>query len=383
MRGQRSIFQRFGLFLFTILLAMFALWYTLNKDTINFDNFHRWMRYGDLELSIYGESEAFLHAGGEMASFALAEQGFVMVSQSGSRYYTLTGDVFAERVVNFSNPVIHIGNQSIVTYDAGGQGLWVYGEQEEKFALNLGDTGDILSARLNQNDWLTVVSQESGYKGVVTVYNKDYDPIMNISLSSTYVMDAFLSPDNKKVALVTIGQEDGVFQSNLLLYTVGNEDKAAENISFSGQVVLDMDYEKDYIWLLCEKNLILVDANNFELQSWSFSGQYLKDATLTGDGFATLLLGKYRAGTADRLVTIGKNAQVLGEVSLSSSPLAVSSAGNYTAYLTSESLTLYTSNLEEYASLEEIRHANELAVTADGTVLLASNQEAWLYVPVT
>lgn len=382
MKEKKSILQRIAIFAITTVLVLGAIYITVNRDVMNFDAFRRWLVYGDLELTFYGESATFAHGGGDMATFALADQGAVMVSQAGSRYYSFKGDIFVERVLSYSNPVLHTGNQNSVLYDAGGKSLSIYGNQEEKFAMGLGQDDSIISARLNKNDWLTVVTQGSGYKGVVTVYNTQNQVVMDISLSTTYVTDAFLSPDNRSVAVVTVGQTGGEFVSNLLIYPVDqNNTTVQKDLSFFGEVILDMDYESDRIWLLCEKSLIIIDASTFEQTVWSFSGRYLKDSNLEGDGFATLLLGQYRAGTADTLLTVGKDAEVMGEIPLSSSPLALSSAGRYIAYLTGERFTVYTPDLQEYAALEEVRHATEVALSTDGTVLLASSQEAWLFLP--
>lgn len=382
MRQNRSLPERVFIFIFTVFLALGAIIVTLNREKFNFDGFNRWLLYGDLEISMLGESNAFSHTGGENATFAVMPHGAVMVSQVGTRYYSYTGHVFEERVVSYKNPMLHCGKEATVLYDAGGQGLVVYGKEEELFALNKGVDEMILSARMNQNDWLVVVSQESGYRGVVRVYNNSYEPVMDIALSTNYVMDAFLSPDNKKVALITISQDGGVFTSTLHIYAVGTE-VAEQTVVLSGEVVLDFDYEKEQIWLLCEKSLVIVSTADYSQKKWSFSGQYLKDSTLGGDGYGTLLLGEYRAGTANRLVTIDGNGDILGELTIGSTPLALDSNGNYISYLSGEKLLIYTKDLEEYAQLEDIHHANEVAISVDGTVLLASKQEAWLYLPIT
>ncbi len=308
--GRKSLLERVGLFLITVVLVLGAIALTMNRDVLNFDAFRRWLLYGDLELSLYGESDSFSHGGGDNASFSLLDKGLVMVSKAGSRFYSFHGDVTAERVVSYSNPVLDQGDQATVVYDAGGQGLCVYSNEKEVFALGLGSEDAIISARFNEKDWLTVVTQEKGYKAVVTVYNKQFETVMIISLSTTFVTDAYLSPDNQSVVLVTVGQTAGVFQSNLLLYLLDGEEPV-KSLTLSGKVVLDMSYESDYIWLLCEKELILVDTEDYEKVSWSFSGEYLKDATLEGDGFATLLLGQYRAGTASRLVTVDSSGTVI------------------------------------------------------------------------
>lgn len=377
---RKNLLQRLGIFLLTVVLVLGAIAFTMNRDSLNFDAFRRWLLYGDLELSLYGESDSFSHGGGEYPSFALHDKGLVMVSRAGSRFYSFHGDVLAEKVVRYSNPVLHQGSDATVVYDAGGQGLSVYSSEREVFSLLLPADDAILSARFNENDWLCVVTQETGYKGVVTIYNKLFEAVMVIRLSTTFVSDAFLSPDNRSVVLVTVGQTQGIFESKLLFYDL-NAQESKHTLTFSGKLVLDLDYESDVIWLLCEKEVILVSPSSYETVSWSFVGEYLKDATFQGDGFATLLLGQYRAGTASRLVTIDGEGQLLGEIAVESSPLSLSSGGQYVAYLTGEQFTLFQEDLSEYAVLEEVRHANEVAISKEGTVLLASQQEAWLYLP--
>ncbi len=57
------------------------------------------------------------------------------------------------------------------------------------------------------------------------------------------------------------------------------------------------------------------------------------------------------------------------------------SRGQYIAYLTEDRFVLLREDLSEYAVLEDVRHAIDVALTEAGTVLLASKQEAWLYIP--
>jgi hypothetical protein len=62
---------------------------------------------------------------------------------------------------------------------------------------------------------MAVTAQQSGYKGAVTVYNAEGDKAIQISLSSTFVVDAAISPDSKTVAVITIDQEGGTFHSRV------------------------------------------------------------------------------------------------------------------------------------------------------------------------
>ena len=46
-----------------------------------------------------------------------------------------------------------------------------------------------------------------------------------------------------------------------------------------------------------------------------------------------------------------------------------------------DSLTVYTSDLQEYAVLEDSNYAKSAIMRADGTVLLLGSAEGWLFVP--
>ena len=58
------------------------------------------------------------------------------------------------------------------------------------------------------------------------------------------------------------------------------------------------------------------------------------------------------------------------------------SAGSYCALLTGSTLTIYTAGgLEEYARLDATQGARYAALSSDGSVLLADEQQAWMYIP--
>lgn len=51
-----------------------------------------------------------------------------------------------------------------------------------------------------------MTSKASGYKGVVTVYNRDFESVLTIRLSSRYISDAVVTPDSRGVYLISPGQ---------------------------------------------------------------------------------------------------------------------------------------------------------------------------------
>ena len=56
-------------------------------------------------------------------------------------------------------------------------------------------------------------------------------------------------------------------------------------------------------------------------------------------------------------------------------------AGKYFAVLYSDSLVLYTAQLQEYARLDGTEYARSVLMRADGTAVLVGSSSAWLYIP--
>ena len=200
-----NILVRLIALLVTAALLLGALVLVVYRDRLNLDALARWFEYRNLETSESGEAAPFSHAGGRQASFAYLDSGVLLASDTGARYYSFSGELYAEEVRNLEQPVLTHSSGYGVVYDAGGQDLFLFSGVEEAFHLTL-DSGELLSARVNDSGWLAVTSHGGGWRGLVTVYDSSYnteEPPIQIRLSTTFVVDAAVSPDCKTVAVVT------------------------------------------------------------------------------------------------------------------------------------------------------------------------------------
>ena len=102
---------------------------------------------------------------------------------------------------------------------------------------------------------------------------------------------------------------------------------------------------------------------------------------LGGDGFALLLTGRYRSGSADRALVIGKDTQAVQTIPLTNQILDYAASGGYCALLTGSRLNLYDNELVLNSSLNNTLAARRLDLAPDGSALLANDQQAWLYIP--
>lgn len=366
----------------TAALLLGAMILVIYRDTINMNTFKHWLDYQRMDTGATGESAPFSHAGGDKLSIAYLNSGVVTASAAGAHYYGLDGQQLAEEVRSLENPVLTASLSTAVVYDAGNQSLFAFRDGEKNFSLSLEGGADLLSARPNDGGWLAVTAQQSGYKGAVTVYDRRGEPVIQISLSSTFAVDAAISPDGRTVAVITIGQENGTFFSRLLLYSVDKTEPFAQ-LDLGGMTVLDMDFDLGVVWLVGEDRLLTVSLTpeGETVQTCFFSPSYLKGCSLGGDGFAFLLMGRYRSGSADQALLVDSSAQVVQSIALTGQVLDYAAAGEYCALLTGSQLSVYNTSLEFVAGVENSRAARRVDLNTNGSALLANDQQAWLYIP--
>ena len=379
-----NLFVRFLAFLVTLALMVGAVALVVNYDKLNFDSLKRWFTYRNLERSESGQSESFVFEGGESSQFAVLDHELLVCSGKDVRLYSGSEQVSLDQAVSIQNPVVDtVGNAALV-YDAGGQSLFVYRDRAEVFSLSLDDGQQLLAASMNSQGWLVVVSQESGYKGIVTVYDNTFSPQIQLHLSSRFVMDAVLSPDSKSLALLTLGLNDNAFESRVDFYQLNRTEEETEpdwTCPVGGDVILAMRWDNSGIWALGETSLSILSTDGTVTGSCNYGDLYLKGFSLDGDGTAVLLLGKFRAGTSAELWVVNADGETQALLSIEEQVLSLSAASRYVALLTADRLDIYNQDLEVYSTLEGTQGAQTVLQQSDGSAMLIDSTTARLYVP--
>ncbi len=350
------------------------------RDSLNLDSVKRWFTYRSLIRNDNGRAESFAYDGDLTDTFAALDGDLLVCSRNAISLYSGSGTQYINQPVSMENPVVNTNGSLAVVYDAGGSSLYVLGQR------TLVWTGEglesILSARLNKNGQLTVVTQQSGYRGTVTVYDAAYSPVMSVNLSSAFVMDAALSDDGHTLAILTVGQSGGAFATSLELYDMSyasGEYAPDFTCRLGDGVVLETRHTADAVWSLGDRGLTIT-GHDGRTAGVSWADKHLRRYTLSGDGFAAALLGKYRAGSQAELWVVDAQGQrrVLG---LNEQVMSISAAGRYLAVLTGDRLDVYTDELELYNTLEGTQGARTVLLMPDGSAILISADSAGFYVP--
>ena len=280
--------------------------------------------------------------------------------------------------VKFQTPSLQSRGGRAVAYDVGGTEVYVLLDKGLVYKLDC--AGEVLNASLNQKGWLTVVCGESGCKAAVRVYDAEGEAVFAFRSSDRFVMTAALSADSRTLAAVTMGQENGVFASYVVFYRV-NSDKEAGRCTLRGSVVYDLTAAGSGFCAVTEEQLCFLSGDGVMTAVYDYGGDYLRRVSVSDDGYAAVLLGRYRTGTQHRIVTVNGEGKELAALEIDAEVASLSAAGRYVAVLTGEELVIYDKQLKPCAQLQEVSQAREVLMRSDGSAVLAGSMAASLYLP--
>ena len=389
-KGLRQ-FLTFLLVLAAVLaVVLVAAW----RDGTGFDALQRYFSYGKSDV-VSGET-VYEYDVSPQNRFAMLGDQLVVASDTGIRILDQEGGEVWAKTANLTDPALVQGGGRAAAYSVGGTELYLVGQEGELLHLSASEEEPFVAATLNENGWLAVTTEKNNYKGCVSVYDTELELVFNLDSASRFVLDAYVTDDNKALAVVMLGQEEGGFVSNVVLYPLSTENAAAGQEAADGEgisvepltdydvkdgLVAALDQQGDRIVTVADTCLVFADLEGTVTANISFEGDFLRGYALDGDGFVTLLLNQYQSGSVGRLVTLGPDGTELGKLEVNQEVLDISAAGRYLAVLYADSLVIYNQQLQVYASLQGTDFATGVLMREDGSALLLSAGNAGIFLP--
>ena len=369
--------RRFWIFFLILAAVLGVVVVAAYRDGTGFDALRRLFAYGGAEAA--GEVR-YQYNESENNRFAVLGNSLVVLSDTELRVLGEDGEEVWSTPVKMSAPALATGGGCAVAYDVGGTELYVVDERGEKLTLTADAEEPFLSARLNSEGYLAVTAGLNNFKGGVHVYNDQMEEIFLYRASERFVLDAYVTDDCSSLAAVTMGQENSVFVSNVILYHLDEKEPAADYDVTDG-LVAAIGQQDGQLITVSDTCLTSADPDGEITATYSYGGAYLREYDLGGDGFTALLLNRYRACSVGRLVTVDASGEEIASLDVSQEILSISAAGDYLAVLYMDSVVVYTRELEVYARMDNTDYAQGVLARADGSALLLTAGEARLFLP--
>lgn len=369
--------KSFFLFVLTLVLVLGVVVIAAYRDGTGFDVLRRYFNYGDAEQSV---EQGYDYDASAQNRFAALGDTLVIMSDTSVQVQARGGDVLWESPVRMESPALVSGGGRAVAYDVGGTELYVLDENGLVEQLTAEEEEPLIAVTLNEQGWLAVTAKKENYKACVSVYNTELEKMFDFNSSRRFVSDAYVTDDCKFVAAVTLGQENGAFVSDVVLYDLTQTEPVA-NYGVTDGLVLRIGQLGEYLTTVADNKLTMAGADGAVNGEYSYGASFLREYDFSSDNYAVLLLNRYQSGNVGRLVTVGPDGTELASLEVNDEVRSLSAAGRYIAVLYTDSLVVYNQDLQAYATLKGTGYAKSALVRNDGSALLISSESARLFLP--
>lgn len=362
----------------TVLVVLGAVAAAVLWDANSFDGLRRSIIYARAEKDETGCAKLYYYENDATSRFAAIDGSLVTVAANQVRVLDERSQVLYQNSVRFLHPDLVSGGGVAVAYDIGGTVLYALDSKGLRWQQET--EGELIAVTVNPHGYVTAVYNKSGAKAAVTVWDSNGAAVFTFQSAQRFVMTAALGQDDRTLAAVTMGQEDGKFQSFLVLYHT-DSDKMVATTPVDGGVAYALETLQREFCAVTEQGLYLLDSGGELKASYSYGGQFLRRCVVGDGGWAALLLSRYKSGGYASLITVDGDGNELGGCDIDGEVLDISTAGRYVAVLFSDRLTIYDKYLTEVATLPDVSEVRAVLMRADGSAVLAGASGASLYLP--
>ena len=375
-KPKRSALRSLPKLLLLLAVVLVVVVLTSMEDGNHFASLRRWLMYGD---SGTGQNYYTYVADGNNR-FALLGEDLLVVNQNTVQLLSDDGTIRYSLSVSMTTPMVSVGGDMAAVCDVGGSSLYLLDETGTRREMTLSSGLRYYSARLNSAGWLAVTEEKNGYKASISVYNSSGELVFSFDSYDSYITDALVTEDCRSVVAVSLAPQDSVFSSTLLVYDL-SEAVLTASCPIRDGLPMDITCTGDELLALCDTRLAIADLEGNTILDYPYGSMYLHDYAFGGKDFCALLLGKYKAGNICELTTFDLEGQQIASLEVTEEVLDLSAAGNYLAVLYSDSLVIYTRDLQEHARLDGTDYAGHVIMEPGGTAMVITGTAAWRFLP--
>lgn len=344
------------------------------------ENLRRVSNY--LQLGLSAEAEDIATIPFASSSYLDAELfgGGLAVADSDGLYVARPGGISLQPLqLGYSRINLSAAGNYVLAYDRGSSGITLT-NGVSPLTLDWGEdklSSPIINASITQSGAFALVTDESGYKTAVRVFNKDRQLAYKWLTSEYYVQSAAVSPDGRHMAALAFHQNDTVLEGKLLMFDLSRQEVAAECV-LGSNLGLEVRFLNNTVAAaVSDTGLSLVNVKGKQVHTIGYPvGDLLGFAF--EEGSVILAQRSYTKSARTEIISVSANGTETGPLYTNEGLVSLSVAGGRLAVLTTTGLHVYNAKLEPLWTDASAAGGLRVLLKTDGTACILFGKEARL-----
>ena len=253
------------------------------------ENFRKWADINVLRKDINTEDVPTIDLNTDKNNQIFCYDKYIAILNDKTlKLYDSYGAETLDISININTALFASNNQYLAIAEENGQEFCVISDKTYLWGDKV--DGEILQIAVNQNGYIALVTTDTTYKSIITIYDSNGKSLLRNFLSSTRVVDVTISNDNQYVAFAEIDTSGTLIQSSVKIISVEKaQTKPDESIIYTKQaemskMILKVQYqEKNNLICVYDDSIHLIqDENETELISVENEMTFLSGNLNTG-----------------------------------------------------------------------------------------------------
>ena len=183
------------------------------------ENFRKWADINVLRKDINTEDVPTIDLNTDKNNQIFCYDKYIAILNDKTlKLYDSYGAETLDISININTALFASNNQYLAIAEENGQEFCVISDKTYLWGDKV--DGEILQIAVNQNGYIALVTTDTTYKSIITIYDSNGKSLLRNFLSSTRVVDVTISNDNQYVAFAEIDTSGTLIQSNVKILSI-------------------------------------------------------------------------------------------------------------------------------------------------------------------
>lgn len=189
------------------------------------ENFRNWVDVNILRKDITSTDISSIDLDTDKNNQIFCYSKYVCIlNDKNLKLYNNLGEDVSELSVDINTAIFDSNEKYLAMAEKNGQGFCVI--LDKTYLWREKTDGEILQIHVNKNGYVALVTTDTTFKSIITIYDSEGNQLLRKFLSSTRVIDVEIYNDNKYVALAEVDTSGTLIQSNIEIISI---EKAQQN----------------------------------------------------------------------------------------------------------------------------------------------------------
>ena len=214
------------------------------------EGFRKWVDINVLRKDISSESVATVDLNVDKNNQIVCYNKYIgILNEKNLKIYNSAGENITDISVNINTAIFSTNDRYLAIAEKNGQELCVISDKTYLWTQKV--DGEIQQICVNKNGCVILVTTDTTYKSIITVYDNSGKQLMRNFLSSSRVTDVSISDDNKYLAYSEIDTSGTLIKSSVKIISIEKaQSNSAESTIYTkeaetSKMILKIQYQEN------------------------------------------------------------------------------------------------------------------------------------------